>query len=339
MTGGVFAENTATRNGGGAYVSGGTVTFNGNIHDNNAANGAGLYLAGGADMTYTGGIMSANNAKVSGQAISNTAYYGRTGTLPIEGCGGGIYLENGPSSSEKTSLKFQFPEGEQTFGLYGNTADKAGQEILAEGGNTDITLPAIANMKLAGFEGQDANPNWYQDYFTDDDEYGDNVDEYTGDHHAVTNKVSHIDRYKNIMSHYGGEFVQHLIPDETLGNIKNKYLAITLGFSMLDLTVTANGLLGGETALVKLIRYGSSGQKTYDVMLKKGESETAASKTLLNMPWGTYSIIPNNSWNWHYEPINPMTNIRIGDAAQYEITLDYNHRSVAEQPLHYDVHD
>ena len=339
MAGGIFENNTATGNGGAAYVSGGTVDFNSNLHANTAYNGGGLYLGPGANMTYRGGIISENRAITSGQAISNTAYYGRADkTTPVEGCGGGVYMENG-SSSKVTTLSFNFPPGESTFGLYGNTADKAGDEIVAEGGFTEVQLPAIANMKLAGFEGQDANPNWYQDYFHEDSEYGDNVDGYTGDHHAVTNKVGHVDRYKQILSKYNGEFVEHLVADDKLESVKNKYLCITLGFSMLDLTVTANGLLGGETALVQLVRFGASGVKYYNVMLKNDPETGKASKTLLSMPWGTYSIIPNNTWAWAYDPIEPMTNVRISDAATYEVILDMHHKPEEETPLHYDVHN
>ena len=322
MLGGTMENNTATGNGGGAYVSVGTVTFNSNLKNNTAANGGGLYLASGATMTYTGGIVTGNKAEASESATATTAYHGGNG---IEGCGGGIYLQSS-SSSKKTTLCFDFSgSSDKKFGLFGNTADKAGAEIVSEGGNTQVQLPAISEMQLVGFEGQDASPYWYQDYFTGDTGY-----DKTGGH-AVAGNVTTVDRFKNIMKLVGTQYLEHRIPETRLPQIVSNYLCVTMSFSMLNITLKATGLLGHETALFKLIRHGTDKNTVYDVLLR---ADKGASETLRNMPWGTYSVIPNNEWHREYDPVEPRENVRIGESDNYVFEYKMHHKNAAAMPQH-----
>ena len=326
LTDGTVMNNIATGNGGGAYVSGGTVTFSGNLKGNTAVNGGGLYLGPGASMKFQGGLIINNNAVSKNTSVANTAYHGGSN---IEGCGGGIYLQNGTSS--KTTLSFVLDPNDKTFGLYTNRADKAGDDVVAEGQYTEVLLPSVRDMQLYGFDGKDATPFWYQDYFLEDTGY----DNTTADNgtHAVDGIVDHVDRFRDIIAKYTNDYLQHRIPDERLAAVKNNYLCLTLSYNMLDITLTANNLEGSETALFQLVRHGSTNDYKYDVLLKKG-SDGKASRTLRNMPWGTYSVIPNDSWNWAYDRIDPKYNFRLGETGNYEFVFDMLHHNNAETPRH-----
>ena len=196
-------------------------------------------------------------------------------------------------------------------------------------------------MQLIGFEGMDASPFWYQDYHEKDNQYN-NVATET-DYHAVLGLVTTVDRFKAVLDIPGTQYYEHRIPDERLTKIKNYYLCLTLGFNMLDITVTAKGLLGAEngryeSALFKVIRHGASKEVVYDLLLIPNEKDefgvNIASKTLKNMPWGTYSVIPNDQWNWTYDPLEPKDHIRIGETPHYTFTFDMKHKSVAGTPQH-----
>ena len=324
FTNGTISDNTATSNGGGAYVSSGTVTFHGNVVSNTASNGGGLYLGPGASMEFKGGLIINNNAVSNSTSIANTAYHGGSN---IEGCGGGIYLQNGTDGSHKATLTFRLDPNDKTFGLYTNRANMAGDDIVSEGQYTEVVLPSVREMQLYGFDGKDATPFWYQDYFTDDTGYSNT------DGHAVEGDVTHIDRYREIIDKYTSEYTEHRIPDERLPYVKNNYLCLTLSYNMLDITLTANHLQGRETALFQLIRHGNVEDKKYDVLLKK-DGNGVASRTLRNMPWGTYSVIPNDSWNWLYEKIPVQMNLRLGETGNYEFVFDMKHHNTASLPEH-----
>ena len=325
---GTVMNNIATGNGGGAYVSGGTVTFSGNLKGNTAVNGGGLYLGPGASMKFQGGLVINNNAVSKNTSVANTAYHGGSN---IEGCGGGIYLQNGTPSTKKTTLSFDLDPNDRTFGLYTNRADKAGDDVVAEGQYTEVRLPSVRDMQLYGFDGKDATPFWYQDYFLEDTGYNNTTAD--NDTHAVDGIVDHVDRFRDIIAKYTNDYLQHRIPDERLAAVKYNYLCLTLSYNMLDITLTANNLEGSETALFQLVRHGSTNDYKYDVLLKKG-SDGKASRTLRNMPWGTYSVIPNNSWNWAYDRIDPKYNFRLGETGNYEFVFDMLHHNDAETPRH-----
>ena len=323
-----YIQSNSAVLGGGLYINGGTIDFKANIAYNTALNGGGLYLGPGASMKFQGGLVINNNAVSKNTSVANTAYHGGSN---IEGCGGGIYLQNGTSSTKKTTLSFDLDPNDRTFGLYANRADKAGDDVVAEGQYTEVRLPSIRDMQLYGFDGKDATPFWYQDYFLEDTGY-DNTTANNGTH-AVDGIVDHVDRFRDIIAKYTNDYLQHRIPDERLAAVKNNYLCLTLSYNMLDITLTANNLEGSETALFQLVRHGSTNDYKYDVLLKKG-SDGKASRTLRNMPWGTYSVIPNDSWNWAYDRIDPKYNFRLGETGNYEFVFDMLHHNNAETPRH-----
>ena len=335
MTQGNLTNNRSHSNGGAVYVNGGEVTFeSGEISENTALNGGGLFLASGAEMTFTGGKIALNHAITEGDEgkRSNTAYQGGENGKVIEGCGGGVYLQSG-KEEDITKLNIHLPDDYRVFGLFTNDAASGGDDIVSEGKYTNIILPKISELELMGFEGVDANPFWYQDYFDKDKEYH---NEITGDthYHAVLKKVQTVGRLKDVRKEPGTQYYEHRIEDEesNLNRIASYYLCLSLSFDMLDITVTANNLLGTETAMFQLIRHGIEADTKYDILLNVVNGK--ASRTLKNMPWGTYSIIPNNNWHWAYEPLEPLENIRVGETSFYNFEFDMHHKSGPEYPQH-----
>lgn len=342
VTGGdVAVTNSLIRNnhapkgyGGGLYVSGGTLTFNGNFSTNNAVNGGAVYLASGAKMKFNGGIIAGNTANRISGTVSETAYNGNAGYMsPVEGCGGGIYLQHGTGTGEgqtKLEIDLEIPDTSpvqyRPFGLYSNLAESAGDDIVSEGVNTDVILPDVSNMYLYGFEGVDANPNWYEDYFKDDTKYTFGTDK----------RRSSVDRFKTLMQSSGIEYGYHLISSSDLAGAATKYLCVTLGFEMIDITLSATGLVGNECALFHLIRHTNDGiNDEYEIMLPGVDNPSAkVSKTIKRLPWGTYSILADSEWNWAYDEISPMENIRIADKMTHEFIFNMHHRNNSEVPQH-----
>ncbi len=331
---GSVMNNIATGNGGGAYVSGGTVTFfSGNLKGNTAMNGGGLYLASQATMTFKGGIISGNSAVVWSESGATTAYKSGAGTGRVEGCGGGIYLASG-TDGHVTSLNFDLLSGTNSFGLYSNLAEKGGDDLVSEGDFTSIVLPDVSEMSLAGFEGKDANPDWYEDYFTDDTSYdkGTNV------------RPASIKRYRDLLNEASDEFSYHRIPLGTgtgqinPTSIANKYLSLTLGYQSLKFTLKVTGLVGEECAKFLLRRHGAEGNNTdYDLLFSAdddAENPGTSTKVFANMAWGDYSILPVESWNWAYDPVTPVVNIHIANTWEYEHTFEMKHRNNSQIPLH-----
>lgn len=336
-------KNSAGYDGGGAYISGGSITFMGNISDNIAkdGNGGGIYLAGGAQMDFQGGIISGNRAKAYVLPVRPTAYAQYTGAgseFPVKGCGGGIYLQKGISSedSKLTKLDINLSDGAghlRPFGLYSNSADKGGDDIVSEGLYTDVELPSVANMELVGFEGQDANPHWYQDYFVDDPGY---------DKTKQNPNVNKVTRFREMTNGMGAEYRNHLIKDTSLAGIAGNYLCLTLGFEMINITLTATGLAGKECALFRLLRLNKNDDNEvvdeYNIILAGNGDGSSVSKTIVNLPWGKYSIIPVNEWNWAYEPLESREKVRLSDTWEHTFVFNMNHIKNAEVPLHDEKH-
>lgn len=327
LTDGTISNNTATGNGGGAYVSGGTVTFSGNLKGNTAMNGGGLYLASQATMTFKGGIISGNSAVVRSESgIASTAYNSGNGTGNVEGCGGGIYLDSG-AEGHVTSLNFDLSEA-SSFGLYSNLADKGGDDLVSEGIFTSIVLPDVSEMSLAGFEGKDANPDWYEDYFTGDTSY---------DKGTFVRDVSK-KRYRDLLGEASDEFSYHRIPltgQTASENIAKKYLCLTLGYQSLKFTLKVTGLVGSECAKFRLIRHGAEGNAEYDLLFNADAGNPGTStKVFANMAWGDYSILPVDGWNWAYDPVTPVEHLYIANTWEYEHTFEMKHKNTSQIPLH-----
>ena len=318
---GTLESNTATNNGGGAYVNGGIVTFdNGILKLNTAKNGGGIYLASGASMTFTDGLIAKNHALKNGNDIT-TAYNAKSTVSTVNGCGGGIYLQSGASSDKKTALTINVVNN---FGLYGNIADRAGDDIVAEGVNTSVTVPNVTAMDLKDFEGKDAHPNWYEDYVyvkggSDSGYAGHSILKYSG---------GSGNRFKQMLVDGSGDIYNHLVTFDddsrtfptSAGN--DGYVCLSLGYTVLSAIIRATGLNEKESmyfTLEQLVKpEGASDwtvRSTYPVLLS-GTTEESVQRTVRNLLPGYYRVREFRNaaedatkWAWAYQMKDPTSGV------------------------------
>lgn len=317
--GGKVSTNYAlSGNGGGAFVSGGIVAFSGgNLEKNQALNGAGVYLSSGADMTFTDGLIAGNKALGNGNAIT-TAYNAKNASIPVNGCGGGIYLESGISGNA-TVLSILV---ENSFGLYSNTAARAGDDIVAEGVFTQVKVPNVESMDLKDFEGKDAQPNWYEDYVYPnaggDTQYAEySILKYTGGSGK---------RFKDMIEDGTGDFYNHLVTftdqyrtyPTASGN--DGYVCLSLGYKVISVIIQATNLDNKENiyfTLEQLIKPDGATEwevkNTYPVLVKGNGSETVQ-RIVRNLMPGTYRVKQaqiggNDPWAWSYSVTSPTSGI------------------------------
>ena len=128
ITNGSVDNNTATRFGGGLYLTGdyGSCLIAGTsqIHDNSAVNGGGLYIIEGSSLEISGGHISYNNAHAEENVTATTANDHENN----RGVGGGIYV--GPGSTMDS--RFVMSPTLKSAGIYSNTASFAAGDIYAD---------------------------------------------------------------------------------------------------------------------------------------------------------------------------------------------------------------
>ncbi len=167
IQGGSISDNVAGGFGGGLYVE----RTNGIrycnieatensipcIENNTAACGGGVYSTGGVSVKLSDGGYVINNRAVGTPTSTVTTAYQLNNTL--KGVGGGIYVADSSS----------FTLTGDTMAIYGNLADFAADDVFANGNNTDLNVPSVANMTLDGY-GMKAL-GWYEDYPISDTYY------------------------------------------------------------------------------------------------------------------------------------------------------------------------
>lgn len=318
-----LSGNTASEgNGGAVCVGGGSVTFqNGVLKNNTAINGGGIYLAGGSDMTFTDGLITGNHAVVNSLSSAFTTVYKGGNTGDAIGCGGGIYLQSG-TSAKNTTLDINV---EESFGIYSNTADRAGDDIVAEGDYTVVTVPNVTSMDLKDFAGSVAQPNWYEDYvYIESGEIHDS--EYSNHGFLRADNANSGKRFHQMQTDGSGEYFNHLIsfdtPYYTFSSAENKgYVCLSLGYLVLNATVHVTGLNEDENmyfVLEQMKKVDSDNwvvNKTYKVLLdgtRNKISDGVVQRTVRNIMPGMYRVRQfktdgNNPWAWSYIVTEPLS--------------------------------
>ena len=236
--GGSFNNNEA-KNGGGIYVSGNPsnvngiidLTFAADVQTNTATDGVGggIYISDRVNMKFGNGLVRSNKALQSENKsiVYTTAEAMKAGS--VAGVGGGIFMGN------NSTLVFTSTE---MMGIYGNSAANAGADICVNGNGTTITLPNIQKMNLRGFDVIGNDLYWVEDYFTNETK--------------TFSTLSGI-RYENALIQGNLELEGYIvnIRDENNQEIpqkdfKNKYLCLDLGYDMVFVTLTTEGLVGNE---------------------------------------------------------------------------------------------
>jgi hypothetical protein len=169
MNGGYIARNTAGGNGGGIYADGrakvfikGTEAAHGEISFNTANNGGGIYVTTGANLTVTDGYIIKNTAvEPVGSSGLQTA---KGNDAQLYGTGGGICVTAGTDAARST-----FTLSGDNVAIYGNTATFAADDVFSSGTKTELLVPKVTVMNLAGYG---FNPEgWVEDYATTDTAY------------------------------------------------------------------------------------------------------------------------------------------------------------------------
>ena len=324
VNGGLLKDNSASQYGGAVYVQGTNVNFNisdgtisynkalygggiyssgqnanvnvegnGSISYNNASNGGGIYVTQGSSVNVTGGFITYNSAR--GIPNVTTAY----NDVASCGVGGGIYVGNGNSADDKSSISISG----SNIGIYENHADFAAADAYASGFNTSVTLPNVLGMNLSGFDG--TATGWYEDYANEDTNYS----------YGLKNSTEGI-RYANARNAKAIEAI----------NSDIRYIAITIGtdkkgFGNLTIYKTGDNIDPKQNFVFKITGRDFDAEYIEIFVSIQG----AGSTTIYNLRDGTYTVEEVTSWSWRYEPQQITINGSVGeDTPEIFMTFDNN---------------
>ena len=291
FSGGIFTGNRAA-NGGGMCVYGNINVEASDVvlRSNTAKNGGGVYLLNGNEgttsMTYTGGLITNNIA--SGDGMIETAYDNDDSN---SGVGGGVYM------AENTSLTFSIEAG-NPLGLYGNTANKAADDIFANGIGTSLILPNVSAMSLQDYHVGAGELYWVEDYVTGDIGYQ-NGTKASG----VDLEVGKIFRYRQALKEleniYKIDFgaAQSLVYDNT-------YVCLAIGYDLFPVTLIKKGLQVGESALFNVYYMKGSEWKKYSTIsfpcLRPEQAGNGGVTVNMVLSSGYWKFEEDSNWSWKY---------------------------------------
>ena len=318
LTGGEVTGNIAiSGKGGGFYVAGGNVTLsNGRISSNKAkttgggiclegkssssiismnvngctlteneateGNGGGIFLSN-AQMTYNGGLLTLNKASYNQNTGITTGYKADAGS--VKGIGGGIYIS---SNSKLTFGDFS------TLGVYANTADISADDLFANGDNTFLLLPNIANMSLQNYAGNAQGLGWYEDYVNNDTSY--NISDIAKGNTQLTTFENRFRVAQGLGSTYMRLY--ELGKGEESRGLNNCYVSLALGFLFSDLTIRVKGLIPGESCIFNVT--GEKTKRSYQIPVYGTQNQSDEQK-IVKLPIDTYTVTLIDSWTWAYD--------------------------------------
>ena len=298
FSGGTFANNEAAL-GGGACVNGNIILDIASSFESNVANNGGaIYMMNGVTMNFGTGIIKANKAINPIDTKSTTAYHASAvsegqsngteiytgkvndGSNDIYGFGGGIFMDNN-TTFQLTSDAIN----SKTFGIFNNAAACGADDVFANGYNTKIVFPAVAEMELSGFK----VPNelyWVEDYPNGDENYS-----------LGTKKKDIAKRYDEALEVGGFE----------LGTLNSNaestvvtYACITIGYELVFVDLVKTGLLENDDVTFT-ISYKTPGGDYVEfrkvIMTGKG-TDTPVTKVIA-LPSGEWKFV-ESSWGWKY---------------------------------------
>ncbi len=299
LSGGLIENNSALNGfGGGVYANRSTVTISGSdITKNNAKNGGGVAVTQGGDLVMTGGFLRYNNAKGMPDDTVTTSYHLDS---TLAGVGGGIYLSNGVDAELLSSYELT---GE-TYGIYGNLADFAADDVFANGVNTKLKLPAALSMKLAGTEFERAT-GWFEDYATDDTRYSDGLN---GNSYIGGARYKQTER--TVIAYVNAEDAgEHATDTMVYINTANTYVCLTLGVAKAgygEITIIKSGenIDPEQVFLFKIIGISEADNKRIELSVTiKGTGAV----TITDVPDGSYTVTEVADWSWRYK----LTGIKV----------------------------
>ncbi|MBE6677846.1 MAG: hypothetical protein E7597_03525 [Ruminococcaceae bacterium] len=297
LGGGVITQNTADYGfGGGVYANDSVVNITGSdINANSAKNGGGVCVTRGGNLVMLGGMLRYNTAIGTPEDTVTTAYHLDE---TLAGVGGGVYLSNGVEAELST---YELTGTDNKFGIYGNLAEFAADDVFANGVNTQLTLPKALSMTLKDTEFERAM-GWFEDYAKDDTMYESGLN---------GNSVIGGERYKTakrtVIAYVNETDAADKATEKTVYiNTANTYVCLTLGVAKAgygEITIMKNG---ENIADDQLFVFTVSGMATetnqhieFSVTIKG-----AGSVTIVDVPDGAYTITEITDWSWRYELAN-----------------------------------
>ena len=317
FSGGNISKNQA-KAGGGICTNGNIELTIGNVHveDNTATNGGGLCLLNGAGMDFGAGLIRFNHATQKDNVLFNTA---KEQTInDIQGVGGGIYLD---SNSDLTFTSLQ-------MGLYGNLADRAADDIFANGSGTKVTLPDVTTMNLADYPSA-GTLYWVEDYVTGDTGYSKLTDESQPAGYQPIRYRTALESSDDIYKVAGGRAYD------------NTYICLALGYRNLFATIQKTGLKEGESAIFEVYKKMNDESYAYNttILLTGQKGQTTISKDF-TVSEGFWKVVETN-WSWGYDLTDPNNNERsiikeITDTDGVDKTFHFTNTPKDIAPVKYD---
>ena len=304
--GGSYLDNSSSL-GGGIYASGPiNLVIAANVCDNKAKNGGGLYLDGGVNMTFGG--EDSNKNVIDALIVNNSAtQVGNDG-----GIGGGIYLNKG-------TLSFFFPtdKSKQKLGIYNNVASFEAADIFASGSETTLNLPNVTGMNLTGFDVPGSKLYWVRDF----DEIKESDKKY-GRYEAALRNLD-VDIQRMVLAFEDSESVKKLT---------NSLQCLDLGYDLVYVTLRPVNLAVGDNAVV-IISYPTdrtnpniSNIKQYRKVVLKGGKDA-----IVGLPSGKWNF-DTTQWSTTYpEPIFAPAHVNsFIDVTRQDLKVENNHQVIED---------
>ena len=282
FSGGNIYDNSALI-GGAICDRGGVLSFTGGSITNNVARcGGGIFLSdSGTQMTFGNGLIR-NNKAVDGSGHTLTTGYGyhvSGGALALQGTGGGIYIQNGASMSFTS----------EDVGIYANSADTMADDIYSNGSNgASITLPDVSSMNLSGYNSRTSELYWVEDYMTGDTGYSNGTAIAGASHSAV--------RYRDAIA---AQSTVYPLQATKLGSYSGKYLALSIGYEVIYVTLQRTGLQAGESAIYRIFRIDDGVPSVYSEVLLTGSAGAPVQSKRVALYSGKWRV-EETLWTWTY---------------------------------------
>ncbi len=314
FTGGTFAGNKALNGGGGICVHGNIeLTATGTtVNLNTAKKGGGIYLLGegsnAASMKYKGGLITNNTA--TGDSQGKTTADGDDAAN--SGVGGGVYLAEG------TSLVFEV-DASTPFGLYGNSANFAADDIFANSTGTKLVLPNVSSMQLDGFKAPTTELYWVEDYANSDTGYESGK--------VIVGGANPVYRYQEALRSMANIVKVPFETSQATRTFENKYICVALGYDLYYVSLVKKGLEVGESAVFDVYYQKNSTWEKYRTVLfpcvnpaQAGVGEGAGVMTTVLLPAGVWKFVENANWSWKYSLSDVVKDVNDTDVTKAVIS-------------------
>ena len=296
-----------------------TLTLKNAEFTNNEANLGGAILVNEAKLIYQGGLIYGNRAKIrEGSNLPKTSF----GYFPynwivncfhsyqFSGFGGGIIV----SKMGSLIIEKNYP-----FGIYGNSADIAGNDIstvcsdtekYTGGSNMDsrpdfkyypaiLTIPQPENLNLTGFKipVPKSAVKWMEDYNAEDGAY------FLGTNKFEESKGGPLvhERYSVLLKSADGiKTLNKLIVDDARMK-STKYLHLTLGYNFIFVKLVKKGLKAGDSAIFNISYNDGSNYTKYMTVSLTNTSDKDGTETsrIIALSAGEWKI-EETAWAWAY---------------------------------------